>query len=399
VTRRGVVITGVGVVAPNGVGRTAFLDALQTGRSGIDEIRSFDTSEYPVHRGGEVKELDAPQFGASPAGRTTSMSMIAVREAMSDALLTRGSFDPARAGVLLGTTSGEVQDMEAIDASWTLGGFERFPEHAYAGFCSNSIPARLAHAFGFAGPALVLANACASGNFAVAFGCDLIQQGQADVIVAGGADGFSKVALAGFSRMHAVAPEKCQPFDKNRKGMMVAEGAGFVILELEERARSRGASRYARVLGTGLGCDAFHLTAPNPDGMARVMRLALADAGLRPADVDYISAHGTGTRVNDAAETAAVRTAFGDAAERTPLSSIKSMIGHTMGAASAIETVACCLALRYGFLPPTINYSEPDPACDLDYVPNTARFQAIGIAMNNSFAFGGNNASLVLGRG
>src|SRR5262249_9712918 len=159
-------------------------------------------------------------------------------------------------GVLVGTTSGEVQDMEALDASWTLGGVEAFTDAAYAGFCSNSIPSRLAHAVGFAGPALVLANACASGHFAVAFRCDVVRPGQADVIVAGGADGFSKVALAGFSRMHAVAPEKCQPFDRNRKGMMLAEGAGFVILELDERARSRGASAYARVLGTGLGCDA-----------------------------------------------------------------------------------------------------------------------------------------------
>jgi 3-oxoacyl-[acyl-carrier-protein] synthase II len=317
---------------------------------------------------------------------------------MADAGLAPGSFDPARIGVLIGTTSGEVQDMETLDASWTRGRLDAFTDAAHAGFSSNSIPARLAAAFGFAGPGLVLATACASGNFAVSYGCDLIQHGQADVIVAGGADGFSKVALAGFSRMHAVAPEKCQPFDKNRRGMMVAEGAGFVVLELEERARARGATAYARVLGTGLGCDAFHLTSPNPEGMAHVMRLALADAGLAPGDVDYISAHGTGTPVNDAAETSAVRTAFGAAAYQTPVSSIKSMIGHTMGAASAIETVACCLALRHGFLPPTINYAEPDPACDLDYVPNTARFQPIAIAMNNSFAFGGNNASLVLGR-
>ena len=398
-TRRSVVITGIGVVAPNGVGCAAFLTALQAGTSGIDEIRSFDTSDYPVHRGGEVRLVEpAERVEGSQAGWTTTLSTIGVREALKDAGLTPGSVDPARIGVLLGTTSGEVQDEEELDGSWARGRTDVFSDAAYAGFCSNSIPARLAQAFDFGGPALVLATACASGNFAVAFGCDLIQHGQADIIVAGGADGFSKVALAGFSRMHAVAPEKCQPFDRNRKGMMVAEGAGFVILELEERARSRGANAYARVLGTGLGCDAFHLTAPNPDGMAHVMRLALADAGLAPEDVDYISAHGTGTPVNDAAETAAVKTAFGAAAYRTPVSSIKSMIGHTMGAASAIETVACCLALRHGFLPPTINYSEPDPLCDLDCVPNTARFQRIEIAMNNSFAFGGNNASLVLGR-
>jgi 3-oxoacyl-[acyl-carrier-protein] synthase II len=326
------------------------------------------------------------------------MAIVAAREAMADAGLVPGSFDPERVGVLLGTTSGEVQDMEAIDEAWTLGRSDAFTADAYAGFCSNSITARLASAFGLTGPALVLANACASGSFAVAFGCDLIQQGQADVVVAGGADGLSQVALAGFSRMHAVSPDVCRPFDKNRKGMMVAEGAGVVVLEAEPRARSRGASVYGRVLGTGLGCDAFHLTSPNPDGMARVMRLAMRDGGLAPADIGYISAHGTGTPVNDVAETAAIRAAFGARADRTPVSSIKSMIGHTMGAASAIETVACCLALRHQFLPPTINYAEPDPLCDLDYVPNTARFQSIDVVMNNSFAFGGNNASLVLSR-
>jgi 3-oxoacyl-[acyl-carrier-protein] synthase II len=395
-----VVITGVGVVAPNGIGRVRFLKALQEGTSGIDEIRSFDTRDYLVHRGGEIKHLEHVDGDGCPpgVGRTTRVTIIAVREAMADAGLLADSFDSDRVGVLLGTTSGEVQDMEAIDEAWTRNRSEVFSSAAYSSFCSNSITARVASAFGLRGPALVLANACASGNFAVAFGCDLIKQGHADVIVAGGADALSKVALAGFSRMHAVAPDLCRPFDRNRKGMMVSEGAGVVILEAGPRARARGASMYARVRGWGLGCDAFHLTAPNPEGMAHVMCLAMQDAGVAPADIGYISAHGTGTTLNDAAETAAIRTAFGDAANRTPVSSIKSMIGHTMGAASAIETVACCLALRHQFLPPTINYSEPDPQCDLDYVPNTVRFQAVDVAMNNSFAFGGNNASLVLAR-
>jgi 3-oxoacyl-[acyl-carrier-protein] synthase II len=226
----------------------------------------------------------------------------------------------------------------------------------------------------------------------------LIRQGRADVIVAGGADGLSKVALGGFSRVHAVAPDRCQPFDKNRKGMMVSEGAGVVILEEEQQALGRGARAYARVLGAGLGCDAFHLTAPDPAGMAHVMRLAMQDAGLTTADVGYISAHGTGTPLNDLAETTAIKAACGDRAHRIPVSSVKSMIGHTMGAASAIETVACCLVLRHHFLPPTINYVDPDPQCDLDYVPNVARAQMVDVVMNNSFAFGGNNASVVLGR-
>lgn len=398
---RQVVITGLGVVAPNAIGHPAFLEALRRGVSGIDDIRSFDTSAYSVHRGGEVKgltDLDGAPAAAGGVGRTTLMMTVAAREALADAGLSSATFDPERVGVLVGTTSGEVQDMEAIDEAWTQGRSETFPPAAYAGFCSNSIPTRVAAALGVRGPALVLANACASGNFAVGFGCELIRQGQADVIVAGGADALSKVALGGFSRVHAVAPDRCQPFDKNRKGMMVSEGAGVVILEDEQRAVTRGASIYARILGAGLGCDAFHLTAPDPEGMAHVMRLALQDAGLSPADVGYISAHGTGTALNDLTETTAIKAAFGDRAHAIPVSSIKSMIGHTMGAASAIETVACCLALRHQFLPPTINYVDPDPQCDLDYVPNITRALKVDVVMNNSFAFGGNNASVVLGR-
>jgi 3-oxoacyl-[acyl-carrier-protein] synthase II len=198
--------------------------------------------------------------------------------------------------------------------------------------------------------------------------------------------------------MHAVAPDVCRPFDRNRRGMMVSEGAAAVILEERRQAQQRGANVYARVLGSGLGCDAFHLTAPNPERMAEVMRLAVRDALLTPSDIGYINAHGTGTVVNDAAETAAIKMAFGSCAQSIPVSSIKSMIGHTMGAASTIEVVACCLGLRHQFLPPTINYQEPDPQCDLDYVPNEARFQRVDLVMNNSFAFGGNNASLILGR-
>jgi 3-oxoacyl-[acyl-carrier-protein] synthase II len=226
----------------------------------------------------------------------------------------------------------------------------------------------------------------------------LIRQGEADVIVAGGADSFWKGTLAGFSRLHAVAPQMCQPFDRDRKGMMVSEGAGVVVLEEREQARRRGATIYAVVLGSGMSCDAFHPTAPDPAGLANAMRLALEDAHLAPSDVHYINAHGTGTAANDAAETEAIKAVFGQRAYQIPVSSIKSMIGHTMGAASAIETVACCLALAHEFLPPTINYQERDPACDLDYVPNAARVQRIDRLMNNSFAFGGNNACLVLGR-
>jgi 3-oxoacyl-[acyl-carrier-protein] synthase II len=397
---KGVVITGIGVITPNAIGSGEFLDALRNGVSGIDTIQAFDSSDYPVHRGGEVKGLDAVETGEDlpNPGRTSRLALFAVRQALKNAELVPGAFDPRRTGLILGTTSGEVQAIERVDEAWATGRQAELPLELYSGFSSNVVTANIASVFGLQGPVLMLANACSSGNFAVDFGCSLIRAGEADVIIAGGADSFSKVALAGFSRVHAVAPEICQPFDKNRKGMMVSEGGGAVILEERGRAERRGARIYANVLGSGVGCDAFHLTAPDPEGMAHVMRLALADAQVAPRDIGYINAHGTGTTANDAAETAAVKKAFGDLAYRIPVSSIKSMIGHTMGAASAIETVACCLALEHGFLPPTINYHEQDPECDLDYVPNTARSVRIEVVMNNSFAFGGNNASVILGR-
>jgi 3-oxoacyl-[acyl-carrier-protein] synthase II len=392
-----VVITGTGVVAPNGIGNAAFLEALRQGRSGIDEIRAFDTSNWPVHRGGEVKGL-RPRDDLRLPGRTSLLAWTAAAEALADAGLNTAWSVPSRVGLILGTTSGEIQSIEEVDERWALGRTDPIPLSLYAGFASNAVASTLARVFRISGPVLMIANACSSGNFAISYGCDLIRDGDADMVLAGGADAFSKVALAGFSRVHAVAPEVCQPFSKNRKGMMVSEGAGLVILESLEHATRRGARTLATVLGAAVGCDAFHLTAPDPEGMANVIRRALDDARVTTAEVGYVNAHGTGTPANDAAETSAIKRVFGELAYTRPVSSIKSMIGHTMGAASAIETVACCLALQHGFLPPTMNFDEPDPECDLDYVPNRAREQRVDVIMNNSFAFGGNNASLVLGR-
>jgi 3-oxoacyl-[acyl-carrier-protein] synthase II len=396
-----IVITGFGVVAPNAIGAKAFLQALQDGVSGIDEIRAFDTSDYDVHRGGEVKGLDrlgAALDSTGCLGRTSQLAMAAVREAIDHAGLSVAACDPARVGVILGTTSGEVRSIETVHEAWAVDQPARPAPAFYRELSSNVITSLVSSTFGFAGPTMMLANACSSGNFAIGLGCDLIREEEADVILAGGADSFWKGTLAGFSRLHAVAPAMCQPFDRDRKGMMVSEGAAVVVLEERERARRRGATIHAVVLGSGMSCDAFHPTAPDPAGLANAMRLALDDAGVTPSEMQYINAHGTGTAANDAAETEAIKAVFGENAARIPVSSIKSMIGHTMGAASAIETVACCLALVHGFLPPTINYQVPDPACDLDYVPNRARVLRLDVLMNNSFAFGGNNACLVLGR-
>jgi 3-oxoacyl-[acyl-carrier-protein] synthase II len=242
----------------------------------------------------------------------------------------------------------------------------------------------------------MIPTACAAGNYAIAHAVDVLRAGRADVMLAGGADAFSRITYTGFHRLGAIAPERCQPFDRNRKGMIPGEGAALLVLEPLERALARGARVYAELAGYGLSCDAHHMTAAHPegDGAARAMERALADAGASPGEVDYISAHGTGTPTNDRLEILAVRRVFGEAARRTPMSSIKSMIGHTMGAASAIEAAVCALAVAEGRIPPTMNLEEPEE--DLDFVPNAAREHRVGLAMNNAYAFGGNNASVIL---
>jgi 3-oxoacyl-[acyl-carrier-protein] synthase II len=242
---------------------------------------------------------------------------------------------------------------------------------------------------------VVILTACAAGNYAISHALDTLRFDGASVMLAGGSDAFSRITYTGFARLGAIAPERVQPFDKNRKGMIPGEGAAVLVLEPLAAAMARGARIYAEVAGYGLTCDAHHMTAPQGDGAARAMQIAMADAGIEPADVGYISAHGTGTAINDRVETAAVKQAFGDVAYRVPMSSIKSMLGHTMGAASAIEAAACALAVRDDRLPPTLNLETPDPDCDLDYVPNAARSQTVNVAMNNAYAFGGNNASVI----
>jgi len=246
----------------------------------------------------------------------------------------------------------------------------------------------------------MIPTACAAGNYAAANAMECLRAGTADLMLAGGSDSFSRITYTGFARLGAIATEKCQPFDLNRKGMVPGEGAAVLVLEPADIAERRGARIYAELVGYGLSCDAYHMTASHPEGAgaARAMNGALKDAGLRPEDVDYVSAHGTGTPTNDRLETASFKKVFGDVAHRVPISSAKSMLGHTMGAASAIEAAICSLAIARGWIPPTVNYETPDPDCDLDYVPNQARECRVDVAMNNAYAFGGNNASLILSR-
>jgi 3-oxoacyl-[acyl-carrier-protein] synthase II len=394
-----VVVTGIGVVTSIGVGAEAFWRALLAGDCGIGPVESFDTTPYPVHIGGEVKQFEAAPFirrlKPGSVGRASQLAIAAARMAVADAGLDTAELDPCSVGVSLGTTSGEptlierFDDCEVGNRRGAIGGefIEQYPSHMLA--------AHVASELRFAGSNFVIPTACAAGNYALAHACDHLRSGRADVMLAGGADCFSRITYTGFARLGAIAPGRCQPFDKNRKGMVPGEGAAVLVLERLDRALARGAAVYAEVAGYGLTCDAHHMTAPQGDGAVRAMRLAMADAQVEPGDVDYISAHGTGTAVNDRVESGAVRQAFGAHAAAVPMSSIKSMLGHTMGAASAIESAACAMAVRYDALPPTINYETPDPECDLDYVPNVARTARVAVAMNNAYAFGGNNASLI----
>jgi 3-oxoacyl-[acyl-carrier-protein] synthase II len=260
------------------------------------------------------------------------------------------------------------------------------------------IAAHIAREFRFAGVNIMIPTACAAGNYAIAHAFDVLRAGRAGLMLAGGSDSFSRITYTGFAQLGAIAPEVCQPFDRNRKGMIPGEGAGVIVLEPLAAAKRRGARIYAEISGYGLSCDAHHMTAahPNGEGAVRAMQQALEQSGTGPEEVSYISAHGTGTLTNDRLETLAVKRLFRDAAYRIPISSIKSMLGHTMGAASAIEAAVCALAVFNDRIPPTVNLKNPDPECDLDYVPNCAREHTVRVAMNNAYAFGGNNASLVL---
>jgi 3-oxoacyl-[acyl-carrier-protein] synthase II len=394
-----VVITGIGVVTSVGIGVELFWRNLLAGQSGIAAVESFDTGRYAVHLGGEVKNFVPTDYvkrlPPDSIARASQLAIAAARLALEDARLAPESLEPAAVGVSIGTTSGEPEMIERFDDMELAGSREGIGGEFIGRYPCHVIAAHLASELGFRGPNVVIPTACAAGNYAISHALDTLRFDGASVMLAGGSDAFSRITYTGFARLGAIAPERVQPFDKNRKGMIPGEGAAVLVLEPLEAATARGARIYAEVAGYGLTCDAHHMTAPQGDGAARAMQMAMADAGIAPADVGYISAHGTGTAVNDRVETAAVKQAFGEVAYRVPMSSIKSMLGHTMGAASAIEAAACALAVRDDRLPPTVNLDTPDPDCDLDYVPNATRSQTVNVAMNNAYAFGGNNASVI----
>lgn len=397
--KRRVVVTGLGVVSSIGIGVEDFWKNLIAGKSGISEIESFDTSQYPVHKGGEVKNFKPEDFidrrKVKRLGRASQLAIVASKLAIEDAALEDNQI--REGGIFMGTTMGEIQELEGINVDWARKGHEAIDQSSIFLFPTNAITVNIALELGSERYNFMIPTACAAGNYSIGYAFDLIKKGSLDFALAGGSDSFSRIAFTGFNRLLAMAPEKCQPFDKNRKGMMLGEGAGVLVLETLEHAEKRKTKIYAEVLGYGLSCDAHHMTHPSEEGIVKCMERAIKEAGISKDDVDYISAHGTGTPQNDKAECAALKKVFVERAQTIPCSSIKSMLGHPMGAASAMEAISCSLAIRDKIIPPTINFRTKDEECNIDCVQNEARRSNLKIVLNNSYAFGGNNAVLVFG--
>ncbi|MCQ4573976.1 MAG: beta-ketoacyl-[acyl-carrier-protein] synthase family protein [Candidatus Brocadiales bacterium] len=397
-----VVVTGLGLVTAIGSDRKKSWEAMLNGRDGVSEITTFDTSRYKVHRACELKSLNSNGTPPSKNGYTVYDCLyVATREALQDSgIFDYKGLEIDKVGMSIGTLAGELSAFEHKLRDNPRDKASGFSLDVVLRYPPATLSTQLAEDFHVEGPNIILINACSSGNHALCWAFDMLQEGKVNAMVVGGSDIVPQTEFTHFHNLKALAPEKCQPFDKNRQGLVVGAGAGMLILETLEHATKRGANTYAEVKGYGLSSDGFHMTAPHPkgEGAIRAMEAALGCAKLSYEDVDYISAHGTGTPLNDKMETLAVKTVFKERTPQIPCSSVKSMIGHTMGAASAIESAVCCLAIKFGELPPTINYETKDPECDLDCVPNEARNKEVRFALNNSFAFGGNNASVVFGR-
>jgi 3-oxoacyl-[acyl-carrier-protein] synthase II len=406
---RRVAVTGLGAVTPLGNDVESTWRAAKAGNSGIDWIQAFDASDLPVRVAAEVKDFDAAQV-ASPKEvrkleRNVLLALGAAKEAMGDAGLN--GFDPARVGVVFGTAIGGVSGiLEQEDVRR-----ERGPERVSPNFLPNvlvdSASGQLAISLGIKGPNYAVVSACATGSHAIGEAAELIKRGDADAVLAGGAEAcMHPLILAGFTAMRGLAvenehpPRASRPFDATRAGFVMGEGACVFVLEDFEAAQARGAKVYAEILGYGASNDAHHMAQPEPEatGVADMMRAALRRSGVAPERVGYINAHGTSTPLGDLAETKAIKDVFGEHAYRLAVSSTKSMMGHTFGAAGAIEAMMCVLAVHEGVIPPTINYEHPDPDCDLDYVPNEAREAQLDVALSNAMGLGGHNGCVLIGR-
>ena len=399
------------MVTPVGNDTPTTWSSLLAGRSGVAELTAFDTSNFKIHIAAEVKDFDPTRYvdkqTARRMDRVLHFATAACVEALADACFDMSQWDPKRVGVIVGSGIGGVHTILDNQTALLERGRRGVSPFAVPALMLNSASAHISIMLGARGPNLAFATACATGSHALGEAAEMIRRGRADMMIAGGSEAaMVPMALAGFENMHALSSRNdeptraSRPFDKDRDGFVMAEGAGILILERLDKARARGARIYGEIVGYGNNADAFHITAPAEDGegAADCMRMALADAGMAPSDVDYINAHGTSTPLNDASETRSIKMVFGADAYRVPISSTKSMTGHLMGSAGAIEAAFCLLTMRDDILPPTINLDTPDPACDLDYVPNVARRARVNVAMSNSFGFGGHNGTLVFRR-
>jgi 3-oxoacyl-[acyl-carrier-protein] synthase II len=406
-----VVVTGLGAVSPLGIGVPALWEGLVAGRSGVRRVQHFDTDNLLVKIAAEVPDFDPKAFIDAKAvrrmDRFAHFAIAATREALDDAKLEITDENRERVAVVMNTGGGGIPTIERNVTAMALSGPSRVSPLVIPIFAPNMASSQVSIAFGIQGPTITSAAACASGVQAFVDAVRLLRAGEADVVVTGGTEaGITPVALSGLANMHALSrrnddPEEAsRPFDLDRDGFVFGEGGGVLILETEAHAVRRGAHVYAEALGGALTSDAFHLTAPEPSGRGAraAMTNALARAGLEPREIDYIAAHATSTPIGDAAETMAIKGAFGDHAHTVAISANKSMIGHLLGAAGAISAVHCILAIRDGVVPPTINLDTPDPDCDLDYVPHVARHMPVRTAMVNGFGFGGQNATAIFRR-
>ncbi len=406
-----VVVTGMGALTPTGNSVEEFWQSCLEGRSGLGHVTQFDASGYPYQVTGEVRGFDPHDYmdrrEARRMSRFSQFAVAATRQAIRQAELDLDREDRARIGVLLGNgIGGLTETQQAVRDIRDKGGL-RIDPLFLPKMLPNMAAAQISLMFGIKGYSNTVITACAAGTQAIGDSLDLIRSGRADVAITGGTEAaLSEIGLCGFAVIRALTarndpPEKAsRPFDARRDGFVAAEGAAIFVLESLEHARRRDAPVLAELAGYGASCDAYHLVAPCADGegAVRAMQWALEDAGLAPAEVDYINAHGTSTKLNDAAETQAIKKVFGETAYRIPVSATKSMVGHSFGAAGAIECVASVQSIRTGFIHPTINYEHPDPDCDLDYVPNEARRADVRAVLKNSFGFGGQNACLVFKR-
>jgi len=405
---RRVVVTGLGITSPLGTGLEKNWDAVTNGRSGIGPITRFDAAEFPVRFAGEVRDFPEEEYIDKKEGRKMDLfihyALGAAVMALADSGLVINDENAERVGVVVGSGMGGLPAIERYHEALTNGGYRKISPFFIPMSIINLAAGQISIKCGAKGPNIAPVSACATGTHAIGDAYRIIQRGDADAAISGGTEStICPLGIGGFSVMKALSSRNddpqaaSRPFDKNRDGFVMGEGAGIVILEEYESAKRRGAKIYAEIAGYGLTGDAYHLTAPSPggEGAARCMKMALDTAGVNPEEVDYINAHGTSTPFNDLYETMAIKSVFGDHAKRLMVSSTKSMTGHLLGAAGGVEAIFSLLAISRGVVPPTINYTEPDPECDLDYVPNQARQVDVKIAISNSLGFGGTNGTVL----